>query len=164
MRSLRLALFLCLLGSAAGAFPPPGLPPLPALGPIPTEKAAIEGWVDQWPRWVQERARLGNGLQHLRERLRDQGEAEARRGQRPPWWNLPQRQQQNARLRYLQRLRMDLEDAQARLFQAQAVEAQWIADLENRKAKRRLAPALRPVLDALREQAEKDNKDREESD
>jgi hypothetical protein len=106
---------------------------------------------------------LGDGLRRLRERLRDQGEAEARRGQRPPWWNLPQRQQQNARLRYLQRLRMDLEDAQARLFQVRAIEAQWREDLERRKMKRRLAPALLGVLDELREQAEKDNDDKEES-
>lgn len=144
--------------------PPPGPPPLPALGPIPTEKAAIDDWVQQWPRWQQERGRLQEHLHRLRERLRDQGEAEARRGQRPPWWNLPQRQQQTARLRYLQRLRMDLEDGQARLFQAQAVEAQWIADLAKRQAKRRLAPALGPVLEELRQQAEKDSKNEDESD
>ena len=159
MGSFRLAFLFWTLASAAGAFPPPGPPPLPALGPIPTEKAAVDAWVAQWPRWQMERGRLIEGTLRLRERLRDQGEAEARRGQRPPWWNLPQRQQQNARLRYLQRLRMDLEMAQARLFQAQAVEAQWLADLEKRKAKRALPPPLKAVLEQLRGQAEKDNKD-----
>ncbi len=169
MGSLRLALLVSLLalpfGAPADEGPrhPPGPPPLPALGSIPKDKAEIERWALQWPRWQQERRHLDEDLRELRERLRDEGEAEARRTDDTPWWNLPQRQRQMARLRYLQRLRGELERAQARLFQVQAIEAQWREDLERRQTKRPLSEPLKTVLQDLRQQAEKDNKDREES-
>lgn len=169
MGSFKRALFAFLLLAplTAAAEPMHGVegvpPPLPSLGPIPREAEDIARWLAQWPRWQEERRHLQHALGEMRERLRDQGEAEARRGQRLPWWNLPLRQRQTARLRYLQRLRADLERAQARYFQIRAVETQWLIDLEGRKQRRRLAPPLRPVLEDLQAEAEKDLFDREES-
>ena len=136
---------------------------MPDLGPIPREPRAIQLWVLRWPAWRLEHRRLETGLRQIRQALRDQGEAEARRGERTSWWNLPQRQRQTARLRYLQHLRLELEEGSARLFQVQAVETQWREDLATRASRQHLAPPLRPVLQELREQAEKDNKYRDGS-
>jgi hypothetical protein len=131
-------------------------------GPIPTEAAKIAAWVKQWPVWKQERQRLDQELLRLQERLRQQGEAEAN-SSRPSWWDLPARQSQASRLRYLQALRLDLERAQERRFQVQAVETLWKTDLEARQAKGALPDSLAAVLKELQEQAEKDLKNKEES-
>jgi hypothetical protein len=126
------------------------------------DAAKIEAWVAQWPAWQKERQRLDEDILRLRQRLQTHGEAEAN-GERPPWWDLPSRRRQAARLRFLQSLRIQLERAEARRFQMQAVESLWKTDLEARQAKGALPDALVGVLKDLQVQAEKDMKNKEES-
>lgn len=136
-------------------------PVLAGPGAIPVEEGPeLESWLKGWKVWEEARLERGRRLIALRLRLEEEGGTEASSLQ-PKWWNLPARDRQSARLRYLSELRSEFETLAAQQEEAQAQAGLWQAQLEARHAKHPLPHALEKVLLELQEQAEKDLKNKE---